>query len=107
MGGKRESGEMKIREIILEIGLRLRVLFYALRSISPRYPTITPVGRLYVDVYRATGEVERRGLISTKVVTNAGVGYIVDCFQNIVELENMKYLLNLVQKKLLLSLLLY
>ncbi len=31
------------------------------------------------------------GLASLRVVTNNGVGFIVDAFQNIVELENMKF----------------
>lgn len=33
----------------------------------------------------------RLGLASTRVVTDVGVGYIVDSHQNSVELENMKY----------------
>lgn len=35
--------------------------------------------------------VERYGLVSTRVVTDVGVGFIVDAFQNLVELENMKF----------------
>lgn len=31
------------------------------------------------------------GLAALRVVTNAGVGFIVDAFQNLTELENMKY----------------
>lgn len=31
------------------------------------------------------------GVLSNRVVTTAGVGYIVDAFQNLVELEEMKY----------------
>jgi hypothetical protein len=34
---------------------------------------------------------EDYGEVSRKVITNAGVGYIVDAFQNLVELENMKF----------------
>lgn len=48
-------------------------------------------GRLYIRVHRADGRWEDYGLVSTRVVTTAGVGFIVDAFQNIVELENMKY----------------
>lgn len=40
------------------------------------------------DLARRT---EDYGVVSRKVVTTAGVGYIIDAFQNIVELENMKY----------------
>lgn len=35
--------------------------------------------------------VEDYGIVSTKVVTNNGVGFIVDAFQNLVELEIMKF----------------
>lgn len=37
------------------------------------------------------GEVLHYGLLSTRVVTTTGVGYIVDAFQNLVELENLKF----------------
>lgn len=37
------------------------------------------------------GQVVSYGLVGQRVVTTAGVGYIVDAFQNLVELENMKY----------------
>lgn len=40
---------------------------------------------------RRPASVEPLGLLGTKVVTNNGVGYIVDAFQNLVELENMKF----------------
>ena len=35
--------------------------------------------------------VEDHGIVSRRVVTNAGVGFIVDAFQNSVEVENMKF----------------
>jgi len=48
-------------------------------------------GALYLRVFRADGCVDDLGLASLRVVTDTGVGYIVDAFQNSVELENMKY----------------
>lgn len=48
-------------------------------------------GAVYGTIRRGTGEVIELGLISLRVVTDTGVGYIVDAFQNSVELENMKY----------------
>lgn len=48
-----------------------------------------------VDVRELTryfgGAVTNYGLLSTRVVTDLGVGFIVDAFQNLVELENMKW----------------
>lgn len=48
-------------------------------------------GALFGRVIRGNGEVEDLGLMSLRVVTTVGVGYIVDAFQNLVELENMKF----------------
>lgn len=48
-------------------------------------------GVLGLTIYRGNGEIIPLGLASMRVVTTAGVGYIVDAFQNSVELENMKY----------------
>lgn len=50
-----------------------------------------PVGRLYVEVHRANGKRERLGLVSTRVVTTAGVNFLVDSLQGSVEPENFKY----------------
>lgn len=48
-------------------------------------------GALWLRIYRASGKIEECGLVSLRVVTDAGVGFIVDAFQNLTELENMKY----------------
>ena len=48
-------------------------------------------GQLWLTVFRANGDVDDYGLASLRVVTTAGVGYIVDAFQNLTELENLKY----------------
>jgi len=47
-------------------------------------------GELYLKKI-SNGIVTDYGLASFRVVTTTGVGYIVDAFQNSVELENMKY----------------
>jgi len=48
-------------------------------------------GTLYLDHIQADGDTLELGLASMRVVTTAGVGYIVDAFQNLVELETMKF----------------
>lgn len=48
-------------------------------------------GSLYLTHIKADGEVIELGLASMRVVTTAGVNYIVDAFQNTTELENLKY----------------
>lgn len=46
---------------------------------------------LFLSVIRLSGRIDNLGIVSRKLVTNNGVGFIVDAFQNIVELETMKY----------------
>lgn len=48
-------------------------------------------GALYLRVRRADGRWIEYGLASLRVVTTAGVNFIVDAFQNTVELEILKY----------------
>lgn len=55
-----------------------------------RIPTHYGVLRL-LHVDGKTGESTDYGIVSLRVVTTAGVNYIVDSFQNIVEPENMKF----------------
>lgn len=48
-------------------------------------------GRLYAVVCRVDGTTLNYGLISTRVVTTAGVNFLVDAFQGTVEPEILKY----------------
>lgn len=90
-----------VREKWLELCLRLRTLRAAVRFtfseplVGGTRGAVFPTGRLYVKKLSRDDDgnlVERDiGLVSTKVVTTVGVNYIVDAFQNSVELENMKY----------------
>lgn len=57
----------------LEFCLYARVLA---ASLNPWAGDITPVGRLYLTKHSADGSVTEYGLVSTKVVTDAGVIYL-------------------------------
>lgn len=46
---------------------------------------------LSIVVFRGDGRVEDHGVVSERVVTDAGAGFWVDSWQNLVEMENMKY----------------
>lgn len=84
-GLSREVNDWRLRNLRhLWRGIRRAGLARALRL-------PTHYGQLWLSVIRADGEVVDLGLASMRVVTTAGVGYIVDAFQNLVELENMKY----------------
>lgn len=65
-------------------GLRRVLLARALRL--PHF-----YGQLSLVVIRANGDWCDLGLASMRVVTTAGVNFIVDAFQNLVELEILKY----------------
>jgi len=48
-------------------------------------------GAVWLKVLRANGDEVDLGLASLRVVTTAGVNFIVDAFQNLTEVENFKY----------------
>ena len=48
-------------------------------------------GQLSLQVIKGDGRIIDLGLVSQRVVTTVGAGFIVDAWQNSVELENMKY----------------
>jgi hypothetical protein len=49
------------------------------------------VGHLWLATLDRFGQRQDLGLAGCRVVTTAGVGYIVDAFQNLVEMENLKF----------------
>ncbi len=60
-------------------------------TIAKLFGIPTHYGALYLDVLHADGTRTPYGLASLRVVTTAGVGFITDAFQNIVELELMNF----------------
>lgn len=80
-----------VRTLSLEAELRLRMATKGLVRGLMKGTGVLGVARLHATVYRADGSREHLGLLSTRFVTDTGVGFIVDAFQNLVELENMKY----------------
>jgi hypothetical protein len=58
--------------------------------IAKRFQLPTLYGKLSL-VKIADGHITDYGLVSLRVVTDTGVAFIVDAFQNSTELENMKY----------------
>jgi hypothetical protein len=80
----------RMRTMYLELMLRLR-LFVKGAIAGLKGSGIIGVARLYASVIRADGRIEHFGLVCTKKVTTAGVNYLVDAWQNSVELENLKF----------------
>lgn len=52
---------------------------------------LSVVGHLWLATVDREGHQQDLGLAGCRVVTTAGVNFIVDAFQNLVELENMKF----------------
>lgn len=69
--------KFRLRTRWLELALRARLCVIGfLRGLKGT--GVFGVGRLYLTVIRASGQIEHLGLVSTKLVTDAGVAYIVD-----------------------------
>jgi hypothetical protein len=58
---------------------------------AARGGAIAIIGNLWLAHVDLQGRQQDLGLASCRVVTTAGVNYIVDAFQNLTELENLKY----------------
>lgn len=53
--------------------------------------TVILESSLQLSVIRANGKIEELGIVGRKVITTVGVGFLVDAWQNIVEMEIQKY----------------
>ncbi len=80
----------RIRNLLLNRSRDLPRLL-AMRLLGKVFGVIVIESALYLKVLRGDGQWVDYGCVGTRVVTDVGVGFIVDAFQNLVELENMKY----------------
>jgi len=78
-----------IKRAWLELCLWLRLLRN--QFLRPFGGAVGAEARLFGRLIKADGTEKDLGLLSTRVVTDAGVAFIVDAFQNTTELETMKY----------------
>jgi hypothetical protein len=64
----------------------------ALRAIRLlKAPVMLATSQLEIKVLRKDGTLEDYGVVSRRVITTTGVGFIVDAHQNLVELENVNF----------------
>lgn len=71
----------RLRSLWTEVALRARLFVKgALRGLAGT--GILGIGRLHASVLRADGRIEHLGLLSTKVITDAGVTFLRDDFNN-------------------------
>lgn len=71
---------------------KIRNLRHRLRGWKAELFTLLGIGcvaELVLTVRRASGVIEQLGVASRRVVTNDGVAFMIDAFQNLVELEAM------------------
>lgn len=82
----------KLRTWWLELMLRLRIALVGLWRGLTQGLGVLGVGRLYASVIRRDGTIEHLGLLSTKLVTDNGVAYIVDDWDaGATEIANLNY----------------
>jgi hypothetical protein len=86
----RASWQWRLKNWILHRSRALPALI-TYRILGHVFGLVWMESTLSAKVIKANGQVIDYGVISHRVVTNTGVGFIVDAFQNLVELENMKY----------------
>lgn len=67
-----------LRSLRLELALRFRVAAKGLYRGLVLGSGVFAVSRLHATVYRADGRIEHLGLISTKLITDTGVAFLVD-----------------------------
>lgn len=67
-----------LKTIGMELALRVRLALKGFIRGLLHATGVLGVGRLYATIIRADGRIEHLGLVSTKLVTDAGVAYIVD-----------------------------
>lgn len=81
------------RAIVIQSQLEVRVL-RGLDGVpwprDPRNPLL-PMPFDFATIRAAARRYEDHGVVSRKVITNAGIDFLVDAWQNIVELEIMKF----------------
>lgn len=65
-----------MKRLLLEVLLKLRILRRSLQSFTGMSDDVFITGRLYAKKISSTGEVTDLGLVSTKLVTNAGANWI-------------------------------
>lgn len=59
--------------------------------VANAWGVMTGIGELELTLIRANGERVYFGVVAYRVITSAGVGFIVDAWQNLTEMENMIY----------------
>ena len=71
-----------LRSMYLELALRVRVACKGFTRGLVSGGGVVGVCRLHATVYRANGTIERLGLIATRLITDAGVAFLVDDWDN-------------------------
>lgn len=82
----------RVRTWWLELMLRLRLCLKGFWRGLAHASGVFGVGRLHATVIRADGSLEHLGLISTKLITDAGLAFLVDDWDNnVTDLTTMNF----------------
>jgi len=72
----------RVRTFLLEVALRFRLSWKGFWRGLVSATGVFGVGRLYATVIRADGRLEHLGLLSTRLITDNGVAFLVDDWDN-------------------------
>jgi hypothetical protein len=72
----------RLRALRMELALRARIAIKGLWRGLARAEGVIGASRLHATIYRADGTMEHLGLLSTRVITDAGVTFLRDDFNN-------------------------
>jgi hypothetical protein len=76
------SWKYYLRSLRLELALRARIAAKGFWRGLVAGQGVVGVGRLHATVHRADGRIERLGLIATRLITDNGVAFLVDDWDN-------------------------
>lgn len=88
---KKWSPKSEVGKFIHECVLQHLPMEMAAELIDRFSSIVVLQSQLALAVRRANGSIEDYGVVGHKVITTAGVNFLVDAFQNTTELENMKF----------------
>jgi hypothetical protein len=81
----------RIRNLLRASFLSSLIGVFVIVPLARMFGILTGYAKLSARVRKASGEWIDYGVLSYRVITNNGVAYIVDAWQNSVEMEAMKY----------------
>jgi len=91
INARRAPLSWRLKNVLRWTYIKSWLAVFLIAPIARFFGLMTAHATLTARVHKAGGEWIDHGVLSRRLVTNNGVGFIVDAWQNTVELEIMKY----------------